>query len=62
MLGVFYFCFQFLFSVFTFCNNENVAFTDHASGIQHPVCSKLTINQKNNNDTAVAVSVVKFSY
>ena len=30
--------------------NENVTFTGYASGIGLPDCSKLAINQKNNND------------
>ena len=33
--------------------NENVGFTDYASGIQLPDCSKLAINWKNNNNITI---------
>ena len=54
--------------------NENISFTDYASGIQLPYCSKLSINWKNDNDLTIFrndiivilwrsfVSLVKFSY
>ena len=45
-----------LFSVFVSKKvtiNENVNFTDHASGIWLPDCSKLSINRKNNTDVTV---------
>ena len=34
--------------------NENVSFTDYASGIQHPDCSKLTKKRKNKNDVTIS--------
>ena len=55
--------------------NEKVSFTDYASGIRFPDCSKLAINWKNYNNFTLLqydiivklfwcrfVSVVKFSY
>ena len=42
-----------LFSIFVrekVTITENVNITDHASGIQLPDCSKLTINRENDND------------
>ena len=55
--------------------NENVSFTDYASGIWLPDCSILTINRKNDNDATICrhgvimklflrslVSLVRFSY
>ena len=54
--------------------NENISFTDYASGTQLPYCSKLSINWKNDNDLTISrndiivilwrslVSLVKFSY
>ena len=33
--------------------NENVSFTDHASGIRLPNCSKLAINRKNGNGVTI---------
>ena len=55
--------------------DENVSFTNHASGIRLSVCSKLTISRKTNNDVKIyqydvivnffwrfCVFLVKFSY
>ena len=55
--------------------NENVSFTDYASGIRLPDCSKLAINWKNGNDITIFrhevivksfcrcfVSLLNFSY
>ena len=33
--------------------NENVSFTDHASGIRLPDCCKLAINWENDNDVTI---------
>ena len=33
--------------------NKNVSFTDYASGIRLPNCSKLAINRKNDNDATI---------
>ena len=33
--------------------NENVSFTDYASGIWLPSCSKLARNQKNDHDVKI---------
>ena len=33
--------------------NENISFTDYASGIQLPDCSKLAVNWKNGNDVTI---------
>ena len=33
--------------------NENINFTDYASGIQLPYCSKLSINWKNGNGVII---------
>ena len=45
-----------LFSVFErqkITINENVGFTDYASGIRLLDCSKLAINRKNDNDVKI---------
>ena len=45
-----------LFSVFVSLKvivNENASFTDYASGIQLPDCSKWAINWKNDNDLSI---------
>ena len=69
-------CCRYFSSAFSFCKvtiNENISFTDYASGIQLPDCSKLAINQENDNDNFLTwhhcqillqgfVSLVKFSY
>ena len=70
--------FSVLFSVFVrykVTSNENISFTDYASGIRLPNCSKLTINRKNDNDVIICwhdvivhffwrclVSIVTFRY
>ena len=33
--------------------NENISFTDYASGIRLPDCSKLAVNLKNGNDVTI---------
>ena len=40
-----------LFSVFSI--NENASFTDYASGIRLPDCSKLIINRKSDSDVTI---------
>ena len=71
-------CYRFFSSVFSFCKTKsflNVSFTDYASGIRVPNCSKLAINRKNDNDIPICqhdaivnffwrcfVSFVKVSY
>ena len=72
-----YLRFLVLFSVFVrkkVVVNENVSFTDHASGIRLPDCCKLAINWENDNDVTIYQhevivifwhchdSFVKFSY
>ena len=47
VLEIFWFCFQVTV-------NENVSFTDYASGIRLPNFSKLTINRKNDNDVKIS--------
>ena len=44
-----------LSSVFNlnFAFNENISFTDYASGIRLPDCPKSAINQKNDNDVSI---------
>ena len=74
-------CQRFFSSVFSFCKikaitiNENIGFTDYASGIRLSNSSKMAINRKNDNGVTVfrhdvivnffwscAFSLVKFSY
>ena len=72
-------CWRFFSSVFSFCTKGyyfwKLSFTDYVSGIRLPGCSKLAINQKNDNDVTIyrhdiivkffwrfLVFLVKFSY
>ena len=41
--------------------NENVNFTDYASGIRLPDCSKLAIDRKNDNDVTICQYDVIFN-
>ena len=48
--------FLLLFSVFVRSKvtvSKTVSFTDYASGIQLPDCSKLSINRKNDNEVTI---------
>ena len=50
-----------LFSVFVIQKvaiNENVSFTDYASGIRLPDCYKLATNWKNSNDITICQNYI----